>query len=261
MATDPGTSVSTIPTGVPGPFVVGATGGSGTRVVARIVRDAGMYIGTDLNKSEDSLRFASFSDRWISDYLVAGDGRSALEESIVPDFESVLSEHLVDLPAAAAAWGWKEPRSIYLVDFFHRRAPSLRFLHFIRDGRDMAFSDNQQQLQKHGRAVFPDGWPSWRRPIRSIGLWNRVNLAAARFGEDVLGDHYLLVRFEDLCGEPATTVRRILEFFDLEGDADEIAASEVRPPGSLGRWKDEGKRLVGALEREAAEGLARFGYV
>lgn len=243
-----------------GPRVIGATGGSGTRVVARIARDAGMYIGSDLNAYEDALPFGRLSDRWINEYLRAGDDKARIEASLANDYEHTLTDHLAGMPADASAWGWKEPRSIYLVEPYHRLTPSLRFLHFIRDGRDMAFSDNQKQLEKHGKAVFADRWPSWRRPIRSIGLWNRVNLAAARFGEQVLGDQYLRVRFEDLCTEPAATVGRILDFLQLEGDAAEIAGAEVRPPESLGRWRHEGKRLVGALERNAQDGLQKFGY-
>ena len=53
-------------TGVPGPYVIGATGGSGTRVTARIVRAAGVYIGTELNPYEDAVAFsvpgASFAE-------------------------------------------------------------------------------------------------------------------------------------------------------------------------------------------------------
>ena len=240
--------------------MIGATGGSGTRVVARIARDAGMYIGSELNAYEDALPFGRFSDRWINDYLRATGDRSELEARMIPDLEQTLSEHLAGMPGDAVAWGWKEPRSIYLVELFHRHEPSLRFLHFIRDGRDMAFSENQKQLEKHGRAVFADRWPSWRKPIRSIGLWNRVNLQAARLGEQVLGEQYLRVRFEDLCSEPAATVRRILDFLQLEGDAEAIARDEVRPPDSLGRWQHEGRRLVSALERHAEEGLRTFGY-
>ncbi len=244
-----------------GPRVIGATGGSGTRVTARIVRGAGMYIGTDLNPYEDALCFGAYSDRWINEFITTDpQARAGLEGRMDEDLTATLATHLADLPDDAAAWGWKEPRSIYLVPFLHARMPTLRFLHFIRDGRDMAFSDNQKQLEKHGKAVFSDGWPSWRKPIRSISLWNRVNLRAADFGEQVLGDRYLRVRFEDLCAEPTQTVERILTFFGLEGDAEAIGASEVRPPDSLRRWQHEGKRLVAELERRADEGLRRFGY-
>lgn len=242
--------------------MIGATGGSGTRVTARIVRDAGTFIGTELNNYEDALTFGEFSDTWINRYVAAGEaGRDALTDEMLADYRVRLENHLSTKPADAVAWGWKEPRSIYLLPFFDEQMPTLRFLHFIRDGRDMAFSDNQQQLRKHGRTVFGGKWPAWRAPLRSIELWNRVNLQAADFGERVLGDRYLRVRFEDLCNEPAETVARIFTFFGLEGDAEEVAAREVKPPGSLGRWRNEGKRIVADMERRAGESLSRFGYL
>ena len=114
--------------------------------------------------------------------------------------------------------------------------PDVRFLHFLRDGRDMAFSDNQNQLNWHGRAVLGDELRKRKTPVRSIALWNRVNLAAADYGERRLGPRYLRVRFEDLCAEPVPTVGSILAFFGLEGDV-EAAAAEVRPPATLGRWQ------------------------
>ena len=49
-----------LPAGVPGPNTIGATGGSGTRVVARIVREGGMFTGTDLNAYEDALPFGEY---------------------------------------------------------------------------------------------------------------------------------------------------------------------------------------------------------
>lgn len=55
--------------GISSPLVIGATGGSGTRVVARICRRAGYDLGKDLNEAEDALPFASFHDRWINHVL------------------------------------------------------------------------------------------------------------------------------------------------------------------------------------------------
>jgi hypothetical protein len=167
---------------------------------------------------------------------------------------------LGDLPASARVWGWKEPRSIYLVPFFDAAMPSLRFLHFLRDGRDMAFSENQNQLVKHGDALLGDDLRKEKTPVRSIAVWSRVNSAAADYGEQQLGERYLRVRFEDLCAQPAETVRRIFDFFGLEGDA-EGAAAEVRPPDTLGRWQLRRKGVVDALHRTAEPALARFGYL
>ena len=241
--------------------VIGATGGSGTRVVARIVRAAGMYTGTDLNRYEDALPFASFSDRWINGYLASGRRPSNEDRQRMRDeLQSLVDDHLSHRPEDAVGWGWKEPRSIYLLPFLNEELPKLRYLHFVRDGRDMAFSENQQQLKKHGAAVL-DGRSRWRRrPYRSISLWARVNADAADYGERELGDRYLRVRFEDLCARPGETSRRILDFFGLEGDAEAIGAAEVKPPSTLARWKTKGGRTVRTLERFGEPALSRFGY-
>lgn len=248
--------------GVPGPNVIGATGGSGTRVVARIVRESGLFTGTRLNAYEDALPFGEYSDRWINDFV--GDaGRAASEELLErmrADLDSVVRAHLADVPSSARAWGWKEPRSIYYLPFLDAVMPSLRFLHFIRDGRDMAFSENQNQLVKHGDALLGDELRKAKTPVRSIAVWSRVNGAAADYGEKRLGDRYLRVRFEDLCASPAETVGRISEFFGLDGDA-EAAAAAVRPPDTLGRWQLRRKGVVEDLHRTAEPALARFGYL
>ena len=246
---------------VPGPMVIGATGGSGTRVVAGIVRDAGMFIGERLNAYEDALDVADYLDRWINPYVAGGhDGPDDLAEAMAGDLRVLVERHCASVPAAATAWGWKEPRSIYLLPFFHAQMPSLRFLHFVRDGRDMALSENQNQLVKHGSVVLGGARVSWRRPVRSIALWSRANCAAADYCERELGDAYLRVRFEDLCAEPAATIAAILGLFGLEGDAERMADA-VHPPATLGRWRRKSRRLVEQLEQVGGEGLRRFGYL
>lgn len=245
---------------VPGPCVIGATGGSGTRVIASVVRSAGMFIGTKLNAYEDAVEFGSFSDRWINTYVGAGQSPPAeVTRSMAADLGEVVASHCSTMPADARCWGWKEPRSIYLLPFLDQEFPDLRFLHVVRDGRDMALSTNQQQLMKHGPAVL-ERRVSWRRPLRSIALWNRVNLMAADYGERALGARYLLVRFEDLCADPVRTIGRIYDFFGLDAEA-AAAAGEVKPPGGLGRWRERRKGSVEALERQGQPALGRFGYL
>src|ERR687893_786132 len=48
------------------PTIIGASGGSGTRVIARILRRAGAFIGSDLNAVEDSMPLAAFCDLWAN---------------------------------------------------------------------------------------------------------------------------------------------------------------------------------------------------
>jgi hypothetical protein len=158
-------------------------------------------------------------------------------------------------PESSRAWGWKEPRSVYLLPFLDEQLPGLRYLHVVRDGRDMAYSDNQVQLRKHGADVAGD-----TAALRSIGLWSDVNLRAAEYGERELGSRYLRVRFEDLCADPVPVVREIFRFFGLAGDVERIAADEVAPPETFGRWRSQDVGTVAALEARGGEALRRFGY-
>lgn len=245
-----------------GPNVIGATGGSGTRVLARIVRAGGMFIGTNLNPYEDALDFGEFSDRWIDGSLAAdGELDGATLAQMRSELADIVARHCADFPDEMVRWGWKEPRSIYLVPFFDAELPALRFVHFVRDGRDLAFSDNQTQLVKHGRAVLGANASKLKKVQQSIALWNVVNERAADYGEQVLGDRYLRVRFEDLCGDPAGTARAVYDFFGLRGDAEGVALEAVSPPDTLGRWRDEKPVTVRALEDIAEPSLRRFGYL
>ena len=229
------------------PGVIGATGGSGTRVLAAIVQLGGMFVGSVLIRSLDALVFAAFSDRWV--------GRE-LPPAAAAELRALVARQHEE--AGGRRWGWKEPRSVYLLPFLAAELPGLRFLHVVRDGRDMAFSENQVQLRKHGDALL--GASDEPKALRSISLWREVNLRAADFGERELGDRYLRVRFEDLCAEPAALTGQVLRFFGLEGDAERIAAEEVRAPSSLGRWREASPETVRKLEERAGDALRRFGY-
>ena len=239
--------------GISGAGVIGATGGSGTRVLARIVLRGGMFIGSDRNRSEDALDFAAYSDRWVDDAL-AGSWSAAMTDELRALVARQWAGRSGDGP-----WGWKEPRSVYLLPFLAEELPGLRFLHLVRDGRDMALSDNQVQLRKHGAAVLGDGGGELSL-LRSIALWREVNLRAADFGERELGPRYLRIRFEDLCADPPAVTAAVLRFFGLHGDAGPISREEVRPPSSLGRWRDVDGSTIAELEAAAGGALRRFGY-
>jgi hypothetical protein len=241
-----------------GPAVVGATGGSGTRVVARILQRAGLYIGNDLNESDDALRFGDYSSRWIDTYLELGGAVSAsVVQAMLEDLSRVLGDHCAPLASSPMRWGWKEPRSIFLLPFYAAHLPSLRFVHVVRDGRDMALSTNQNQLQMHADAAGID--PELAEPVRSIALWSWINLEAAAYGERELGDRYLRVRFEDLCSDPVGVTRSLYAFLQLDAYS-ASAVDVVALPETVGRWQTTEPELRVQLEEVAGEALRTFGY-
>lgn len=244
------------------PVVIGALGGSGTRAVARILIRAGYFLGTHLNVSEDAMEFVEFYDRWINRYLLRHQAPLCQEEDalMAGDLFACVARHRREIPGPESPWGWKEPRSLYLLPFFHAHLPEMKFIHVIRDGRDMAFSANQNQLRKHGPARLGPDLHEAPQPVRTAALWARINLEAAAYGEARLGKRYLRVQFEALCRSPRETVQTILEFAGRAVDA-AWAAEVIVPPASIGRWReitDEG--LLRAIHAQAGEALRQFSY-
>ena len=236
------------------PLVIGGTGGSGTRAVAAIVRAGGAFIGERLNRALDQRDIADFHDRWIDEWLTRPDD---VERQMRQELEGLLRAEIEE-SRGAPTWGWKCPTSLYLLPFFEAALPEFRFIHLVRDGRDMALSQNQNQLRKHGDAFLGRSGPV--TPARSIALWAGANETAADFGERVLGDRYLRIRFEDLCRDPAAVVPGILEFAALDADP-ATCVDLVETPASIGRWERRSSAWSGALQRIAGPALERFGYV
>jgi hypothetical protein len=54
------------------PVVIGGTGGSGTRLIARLLREMGVALGERVNESEDALAFIPVYDRYVNPYLETG---------------------------------------------------------------------------------------------------------------------------------------------------------------------------------------------
>lgn len=247
-----------------GPVIVGALGGSGTRVIARIIRRAGYFLGTNLNESEDAMEFVEFYDGWINRYILRRIVPLIPEEDalMASEFAGCLARHRAECQAADAPWGWKEPRSIYLLSFFDQIIPEVKFIHVVRDGRDMAFSSNQNQLRKHGAAVLLNaGLNGAPQSVRTAALWSQINLEAAAYGEEQMPGRYFRVRFETLCAQPEETIRAIFDFLGAPDLGICDAVAEVSPPPSIGRWQHvRNEAPLAAIYQLAGQALRQFGY-
>jgi hypothetical protein len=243
------------------PVIIGGSGGSGTRVIAQLCAETGHYMGHDLNVAYDSKSFGRFLRRWLDDFVASkGNLSPALAQQMREEFEARVLHHRYSIHPLEARWGWKNPRNVFLFPFHHMVYPEAKIIHMVRDGRDMAFSDNQNQLRNHGRTVLGDAMDQMPLPLQSVSLWNTVNLTAAEYCEGRLGDRYLRVRLEDLCRDGKGGVARILAFLGVEGDPEKLAGI-IQPPSSLGRWRDESSESVSALTSAAEAGLRKFDYL
>jgi hypothetical protein len=103
-------------------------------------------------------------------------------------------------------WGDKTPAYMLSVQRIGRTLPESRFIHLIRDGRDVSLSQRARALNE--QPPPPEQAARWVKRIRK-SRDQAMTLKGARYVE---------ARYEDLVREPEETLRRICSFIDLPWD-------------------------------------------
>jgi hypothetical protein len=148
------------------------------------------------------------------------------------------------------------------VPFLHRVYPQMQFVHLVRNGLDMAISDNLGQLQRYGDLFIAPTERTGGQAVVAALFWSRANLHAQRTGRAHLGDRYVCVRLEDLCDRPLETITDLAERLHLAATPDQLAQAARVPsrPSSVGRAEQLEVGLRSAMYGSAAPALKAFGY-
>ncbi len=157
-------------------------------------------------------------------------------------------------------WGFKNPRAMLLLPFLDAKFPEMKFIHVVRDGRDMAFSSNRIELELHGSALLEDLQRQVSPPEQAMLMWSAANLQVANYGAK-MGKRYLRLQFEKLCHQPETTVAEIFGFLGVADRDPNQAVAEIVPSESLGRWKHQDESILQSITSYGRDALQRFGYI
>ncbi len=127
-----------------------------------------------------------------------------------------------------------------------------RFVHIVRDGRDVVRSVVAQPWPPH---TVPEAAEEWRAAVE-----------AGRAAAPLLGDRLLEVRYEDLLADPVPAIERLYTHLGLEGGRDDALAAagletNLGPPDirvGAGKWREgwrrrdlrEFEQVAGRLARE-----------
>jgi hypothetical protein len=155
-------------------------------------------------------------------------------------------------------WGWKEPNSYLLLEPMGIYFPEMKYVHCIRHGLDMAYSNNQQQLFNWGGLFGVDTeLISENIHEASFRYWKAANQEVLKLGDKLGADKFLLVNFDRLCQDPRTELLRILDFLGLDPGSREFDAMVKLPksPSSTGRYKTEKNDWITSSDREFLEKL------
>lgn len=163
----------------------------------------------------------------------------------IDDVRSALARPPADMPDAIrrlfaryaelrgkSRYGNKTPVHVLSISALADAFPEARFVHIIRDGRDVALSYVGADIGPDTIAAAALRWRRWVRRGREAGA-------------TIVPDRYLEVRYETLVEEAEEVAGRVAAFLDLAYDpamlryherADEVVAGVKRPHNFQGLW-------------------------
>lgn len=306
--------------------IVGDMDGSGSRGIVMLLRAGGVWMRTtnewlDWAKSEHGLANTLMEQVHSMDYSFKaltrqnqGKARDQVK-NVLKEFTNVGQTQLANWPhrkrqkyeegldprTCPVRIGWKHGPTLFLQPLYEEvTGGRFTFVHLIRDGRDMAFSRNRNNLAKYPKfggqvvGLFNLGKKTNYNKcffkahekhsaekdreciVMQMRLWERMNLGAADYGHRQLGLRYVPIRIEDLIlpADMRVKAKTILLLFRRLGvttvtTQEQAAALSSRIFGSedlqshfsITRWGGCGPEILDEVESAGAEGLRRFAYL
>ena len=270
---------------------IGGVGGSGTRAVAQILKESGIYMGDLLNSPLDNLLFTclfknpewftkSSSEektariRLFTKYMVKS--RLSLREKYMiidacksnPVHKSgkrfllkiLLKKRKKNIENEQ--WGWKEPNTQFYMKEISVFFPDIKYIHVIRNGLDMAFSRNKQQLLLWGflfniHVNQTDGKNEISR--KQLEYWIQANKHFIAQGRSLLGQNFHLVNHSLLCHQPEEEIDKLLNFLRIEVQ-DTIRQKLIKIPSFTASDNRYIEKDLSIFSRQQIEEVKSFGF-
>lgn len=269
---------------------IGALGGSGTRVVAQVLIEAEIYIGDELNESHDNLiftrlfknpewyknasekrinkRLAVFEEYMEKDCLsfnnavelmVSANNNPTIKSNNLFYFNVI--RKIINSKKERKIWGWKEPNTQIYIEEIANYFPNLKYIHVIRHGLDMAFSNNKQQLNNWGYKydIFIEGNETEDEiAYKQLDYWIQSTKEVLEKCQK-LGSNFLLLNHSSLCENPKNQIKIIIDFLNLEMDQQKLnTLSEIpKTPDTSGRYK---KSNLEIFDKKQIEYVKEMGF-
>ena len=180
-----------------------------------------LYDGSDEVDVADLLRRLEAHKRWSTWGLPIASVASELEGLERAPYADVMEAcyRAFARTRNKSMYGDKTPRYVEHIDLLHRLWPQARFVHLVRDGREIALS----------YADVPFGPKTVAKAAR---LWDRRVGRGMTAGRTLPEDHYLELRYERLLVDTEECLRTLTRFLGIEFDPrmlefDTLARKEV----------------------------------
>jgi hypothetical protein len=266
---------------------------SGTRLLAGLLDRLGVFMGADRQADSESIAFmlineeilhqcgAFWSEPMSAHFLLsqpeaveqcAASAREALAEQL-HKYAGPSGWHLEGSTTDLPTFGWKDPRNTFTLPVWKHVFPSLRAIHLVRHGVDVAASLARRHAEAL-RAATGEAAPSALTVIRdhalgvlssrrgwtieeALTMWEQY-VEKARVECAALGERALELRYEDLLVQPERAVTLIAKFCGVPMPTQPATLLEGIEPSRAFAYRRDAKLV--AFAGFARDVLARHGY-
>ena len=249
------------------PVVLMGRGHSGTRVLSWACAHLGLNLGTgdDLATGDPTdTKFTAKVKRIAQRELGRREGAEVCDRDIWK-FAAAAHEYFQGLGAPRGLWGWKFPETYLVAPLVARTFPGSRFLHVVRDGRDIAFkthlTDNPRR--RIGRRILARSSAlESPRHIQAAASWKYQVDSFDRLRQELPRDRVCDLRFEDLCLKPMEVMSQVCEFLGLEmtEPCKRYLETEINT-AKVGQYRENDPALVSQVEERIGDTLRRWQYL
>ena len=133
-------------------------------------------------------------------------------------------------------YGYKEPNSHIILERLIKSYPNMKYIHVIRNGLDMAFSENQNQVKLWG-SMYLSKEDFKNLPYASLKYWCIVHKRILEIGEK-MGPNFLLINFDKMCAKPNIWLKKLCKFLNIDVRCSIGLKYLINPPSdSINRFK------------------------
>lgn len=253
------------------PVVIMTRGHSGSRVLAWALQHAGVALGAIPEKKTGDIQDRRFTRRIKriaiarlngadTDRATAAQAASLLRKAV--PCKRWIAEHCTNHDLSQ--WGWKFPETCLIGPVIEHAFPRARYVHLIRDGRDLAFKEHltDDPTRPLGKALLTAAGALNDPPhIRAAKSWAHQERTLGEFFQTLPEDRVHRVRFEDMVAEPARTVERCCEFLGLPmtGACRDYLADKINPD-KIAQYREEDHQRIAEVEQAIGDVLNANGY-
>ena len=169
------------------------------------------------NNTQNFLEAVATSKKFETWGLNISDLLAAFKTELPINYSSACSiiynEYRKKNKPSASMWGDKNNFYINHVELINELYPSARFIHILRDPRDVACSYIELSRLK-SKSIYRPNLPN--DPVEIANQWLQNNVSASRSLSRLSKSQRLCIRYEDLALNPKNTLSTICSFLGLD---------------------------------------------